>query len=308
MNLRNTKLITHRGCMDGSSCAILFLICGGRKENISFCGPNHSEVDEVAKDAYYNHEGPIIFADISISETVAELLCGRNDILLFDHHKTAIPLAKHSWCEIDIKNERCGSKIFYDWCLNVFAKNDEHLYYKLNEYDKFIEVIDDIDRWKNLHKVSKCFSRLNYVLGQNLFIERFVNNHSIELTDRELYIVHIELQKEEQYVEDRKSNLHIRQIISNGKSYAIGFVECWKYQSELADAICSDLNLNLDAIVMVGTHSISLRKRNHSCDLDLSVISSLNGGGGHAAAAGTLLRNVLGFDVVEKVMENMKWN
>ena len=121
---KNVKLITHIGCLDGSGCCVLYKFFGG--EDISFTSPTGGgssvgqNVNDLAKEWFYNDPRKLLLADISVSAEVAQLLDGRKyDIVLLDHHATAYHLKQYSWCEIQDPNTRCGSKMLYDWILYI---------------------------------------------------------------------------------------------------------------------------------------------------------------------------------------------
>ncbi len=116
--------------MDGSACAICFQLGGGMKHNIHFSNPQHESTDEILSDLLSTGVNNIILADVSISEQMADKVdqSGAN-VLLFDHHKSAIPLANRKWCTIEKENNACGSKMLFQHMLD---QNKEQTYY--NKY------------------------------------------------------------------------------------------------------------------------------------------------------------------------------
>src|SRR3990167_8499719 len=113
MTFENTKLVTHQQCMDGSGCGILFCAFGGKEENITYSPPG-KQADKVIKQICDNFDDEILITDLSVSEDFAEYLNLRGKVTLIDHHKSAVALKKFDWCIIDVKNEQCGSKLFYN--------------------------------------------------------------------------------------------------------------------------------------------------------------------------------------------------
>ena len=116
MDLSKTALITHRACMDGSACAVLFIALGGNPESVFYSDPGHDNTDKVTQEVMNKWSGPILLVDVGISEHLAEeidaWLAGSNSFLLLDHHKSSVPLNRFSWCEVDEANTRCGSLVF----------------------------------------------------------------------------------------------------------------------------------------------------------------------------------------------------
>ena len=300
MNLDNVKLITHKDCHDGSACAILFVACGGLIENVVFTHPNHNDVDDVAEHAYYNWEGPIWFVDVSVSEKTAELLANRGDVLLIDHHKSAIPLTRFSFCNVDKFNSACGSKLFFEFLRKEFGP-------EIRKYRELVDMVDDIDRWVRQIPDSDSITRLHSVLGQKGFIKRFSKKPQISFSQIEKFLIEMDMTREKEYVESKKTQVVKVNKIIGDKEITIGFVSGGgPYRSVLGDALCTDPSLGIDLAVMINGDFISLRSRNG--EIDCARIAENNGaGGGHAAAAGCNLSKILGKDLVTLAIENMKF-
>lgn len=300
MNLKNAALLTHKNCMDGSTCAIVFCAAGGKRENIVFSSPNHDETDEKFADLLDNWDGPIIVADASVSVEMAETVCNYDNLVLLDHHKSAIPLSEYPWAYIEKENSRAGGKMLYDFLIERISNPES-----LRAYQELVDAADDHDRWiKNIPE-SDTIATLHNVLGQKLFVNRFLKNPNLSLTNNEQYLLNLEDFKREEYIENRKKEMTVREVDVNGESVRVAFLLANNHQSRLGHAIYEDITLGVDVVVMVGNKSISMRSK-QDCPLDLSVVAKLNGGGGHAAAAGCDLGKVLGQDLVEFVIERLK--
>jgi len=306
INLEQAKLITHKNCSDGAACAILFIKAGGKKENIIYSLPVHEQIDknvqEVLSDVSVSF---LILADISMSKQMADKVDKQlNDglkVFLFDHHKTAIPLSGFTWCEIDKENTRCGSKIFFDWLVSQSMLSSS------NAYGLLIELIDDRDRWQNCFNSSKTLSTLFQIVGQNSFIERFLNNPDVLLSEKERYVIDIEEQKLKEYIEEKKKEIFVKKKIVDGKEYTFGFITSDKYlwNSDLGNAIVYDKTLGIDVAIMVMNNSVSARAPSTS-EIDLSKIAQKNGGGGHRLAAGWPLNGVLKASLEEIVEHEIR--
>lgn len=286
--------------MDGSTCAIVFCAAGGKKENIVFSSPSHDETDEKFADLLDSWDGPVIVADASVSVEMAETVCNHDNLVLLDHHKSAIPLAEYPWAYIEKENTRAGGKMLYDFLMER-VNNPENL----RRYKELVDAADDHDRWVKDIPESDTIATLHNVLGQKLFINRFLKNPLLQLTSNEKYLLDLEDQKREEYIENRKKEMVVRDIEVDGKKVSVAFLLANNHQSRLGHAIYEDVTLGIDVVVMVGNKSISMRSK-QNCPLDLSVVAKLNGGGGHAAAAGCSLGKVLGKDLVEFVIERLK--
>lgn len=299
IDLSKTKLVTHQQCMDGSGCSIIFQAAGGKKENIIFVSPNYLDTDEVARELLETWEGPILFADVSISEESASLLDGRPEVYLLDHHKSAIPLTRFGWCEIEVENLRCGTRMLLDWCIE-HNLNAQHL----KQYEVLADFIDDIDRWQHFYSQSEDLAILHGFITQPAFIKRFVKNAEVKFSENERFVIDVEKEKRKSFIASKKDEVFTVKKIIAGKEVNFGFIRVNKHQSDLGAAICTDPMLNIDAAVMIGNH-ISMRSSGPD-GVDVSEIASLNGGGGHKNAAGCRLETVLGKGLVDLIIEKLK--
>lgn len=299
MDIKKMALVTHQGCMDGSTCAIVFCAAGGLRENVFFTSPNHRDTDELVADLLERWTGPILIADASISMSLAEKVY-RNDVTLLDHHKSAIPLQKFPWCEIDVNNTRAGGKMLYDWLL----KNMLHPPMGFSDYENLVIYADDHDRWIKEYKQSDVLSLFHEVLGQELFIDRFLKNSGPALNAMEQYAVDLEIKKRDQYIQKRMKEVQVVRKNIQGHDVNVAYVAAGTHQSLLGNMICENPEINADMCVLVGT-SISMRA-NRTCPVDLSAVAKTNGGGGHAKAAGCSIDKLLGKSLLEYVKDNLK--
>lgn len=286
-------LVTHQSCMDGSACAVLFIAAGGKQENIIFSNPGHAMVDDHAKKLFSEHSGRIFFADISVSEQTAEMLSQRSDIWLFDHHKTAVPLKRFPWCIVDEANSRCGAMVFFDHIL-VNSQVD------LSYYSHLIDLVDDRDRWINSHVDSGQLNYLHNTIGQPAFIRRFLKNPSPIFTSEEQYLLDVEREKRELYIERCRNDVVIRKV----DGFKIGYVLCEpKYTSDVGNILCNDLGL--DAVLLLSATSISMRAPEGS-PLDVSAIAKKYKGGGHRCASGCSIASVFGATWLDLLIDKFK--
>ena len=296
LDLSKCALVTHRNCLDGSATAILFRICGGLEENIHFVNPNNDEVDEKVSELLERWEGSLFIVDVSVSLKLAKEI-KRSDIFLFDHHASAKQLSGLSWCEIEINNSCCGSLMFYNWlCSNgfCFVEDDKNL----------LSAVDSADRWTWEDLNTENISILHEVLGQKKFIQRFVDDSRIHLNFEERFVVDLEKEKRNEFVEQKKREAVVMNKIFSGKQVRVAFVLASSHQSILGSEICSDLDLDVEVCVMVGPTSVSLRSRKSS-NINLAEVASNVGGGGHMSAAGVSLNKLLGKSLLELVMDKL---
>jgi oligoribonuclease NrnB/cAMP/cGMP phosphodiesterase (DHH superfamily) len=302
VDFSRVKLVTHKGCMDGSAAAILFLVAGGKRENIVFCHPSHYQMDDAVKDLMDSTGNPILVVDTSISIELAEQIeFLKRDVTLLDHHKSADDLKKFSWCSVD--HSRCGCLMFYDY---IYRSIYVDQYTKVAKYSQLICAVDDVDRWQHNIPESKKVAFLHNILGQNLFIDRFLKNPSIEFSDNEKYLLEIDESRRNQYIQEKKNDLVVITKQIDGHQVRIGCVRADNHQSFLGNDICEDLNLNIDIALMIGLHSISLRGSSN-CPVDLSALAKKNGGGGHKLAAGCSVSKILGEELLDLIMSKFNF-
>lgn len=313
---KDWKAISHGSCMDGSAVGILFKVFGG--EDISFTSPTGGglsvgqNVNDVAKEWLYNDPRKLLLADISVSAETAKLLDGRKyDIILLDHHASAYHLKQYSWCEIQDPNVRCGSKMLYDWIRKQLLKTFDSGLLKvsldrLEKYERFIELVNDYDLWdKKFGLLTANLAALHYdCLGQKLFIERFLQNPYPDLTSEEKYVIGLNEYKRQEEIAQKKKHVQIVNKVIDGKEKRVGFIAVSGFYNEVAEALYTDKELNIDLVVMIYGNRVSFRAPERS-GIDCSKLAEKFRGGGNLRSAGTNLSNILGKTPLEAVMEKM---
>lgn len=289
-------LLSHANCPDGSGCAILFISAGGNRDNIYFAGASNPDVDKEIRKAINEHPGARIYCvDVSPTEEMAnEIIKNGIDFVLIDHHKTAVPLAKFDFAIIETENQRCGSRMFYDYLIG------EHDF--LQPLHDLILLIDDRDRWINKHLQSAEVATLHGIIGQEDFIKRFVAQPVVSFGIGERYLLNIEARNLECTLQRKRTEIKIKDVNIRGNIYKFGYVVSEKYQSEIGNYLCNLPDLNIDVCIIVGAKKCSMRSA-ENCALDLSQLARLNGGGGHRAASGFNTP----FDIIEEVHEQLMW-
>lgn len=296
MTFENTFLITHKNCMDGSACAILFRSLGGKKENIYFSIPKGNRTDEFVSDLINGGwDGPVLIADLMVSVDVAEWLDTLGNVALFDHHKTSVPLQRFDFCTIDVKNEMCGAMML------------DHEFCGALKYMDLIRRADDNDRWVHNYPESKVLASLHDLLGQEAFIDRFLRNPDIELTIQEKFLIDVHNRDRAIKTKSRKKNTIIVDKNIQGHDVRVGFVVAYgDNTSKLGNEICEDFHMDVDLVVIISGEIVSYRA-SKDCPVDVSVVAALNGGGGHRLASGGQLSGILGEDFLEMVMGRIKF-
>jgi len=304
LDLSKTILVTHKGCQDGSACAILFLAAGGKKENIYFTNPSHEETDFLLSELIQYRDTDIMLVDVSCSTEMAKYIeksIFANNVTILDHHKSAASLNNFPFCVVDESGLNCGSKIFYDWILKYVSNLT-----KLLRYKELVKLTNDVDLWQHNYPESRELADFHKILGQELFIERFVKNPNSDLSCQESYLTTIYNKKREIETANRKKNIKKFVKTINGVNYnfAILFTH-GADQSLLGHAITDDPSMDVDVVILINGNNVSLRCKD-SCVLDLSELAQRFGGGGHKKASSFSLGKLFIFnkDFLEIIVDN----
>lgn len=283
-DFKNTLLVTHKGCNggDGATCAILFLAYGGRKENIKFVVPDYS------MDPFIEDPRQIIFADVGTSVAEAKKISHRNDIVFLDHHKTSIPLNVFDWCEIDEENTRCGARMLYDW---LYQDDFE----RMIPYRQLVDLIDDYDRWQWKLKDTENLHIIYEMLGQDEFIDRFASGF-FGFDIKEAVLIDNFKKQRQRYVDRKLKATYVKDI--NGYKY--GFTISDQFTDQVGHQMIA--KHGVDFAVMITPVSVSVRTKD---GVDASKFAQLNGGGGHAGAAGIGIEKVLDCSLIELFIDKL---
>ncbi|MEW6770091.1 MAG: hypothetical protein AB1330_01680 [Bacillota bacterium] len=283
-------LVTHDD-LDGVACAVLF-----KKlfpDGVVYC-ESYDTVNDRVKQlvAEQSPEVRVYIADISVNPEIAELLDKRGNVVLFDHHETAMWLNRYDWVRVSL--DRCGAWMLYDRLRTV----KRTLFW--DSYRDFIERVDDYDRWVHRFPESRLLNRLLGILGRERFIARFLANPSLVFTEFEEYLLEVEEDRVRRYCEEQYVHLSCD---AGGRPYGVCFAE--NYISELAHYLME--KHGLEYVVVLGLRGTSRSPygkaylRGRMCDV--SAMAKRRGGGGRAATAGYALSPDAVREVIHKLWE-----
>lgn len=294
--VRDSILVTHLNCMDGSGCAIMFLNAGGKFENIRFVAAG--QLEKRAKiDKIFDGPESIIVADLSCGPEFADELEKRGNVVIIDHHATALHLKNRPWCIIDM--EACGTELMRRYF------DIEHLGFK-----ELSANIDDFDRWKRQRPVGDEMSLFHSFYGQKAFVKdfefpdtRFRGVSPWMPHEREL-IRNLQ-EKRTKKAKQLADGAKIKQIMSLPRSmepgpiYGAYVISSDPNNSVILDAVLArHPKVHVAVQINPETRLISLRSRP---DFDCSELAKLYGGGGHPHACGHLLPSNLLEELIEGV-------
>jgi len=309
--IEDAILVTHKGCMDGSGCAIMFMGAGGKRENIRFVSAGMVE-QFVKKDPIFKEDRFLIFADVGLNTPkYADVLERRGNLVMLDHHNTSLHLVGRHWAEIEEKNQRCGTRMLRDY---LVANVPGGKFIGSSSWRIFANLLDDHDRWIREIPGSEDMATLMSFLGQQDFITRFVNPkericESIRegrgksfLTEFEEDLLGILQRRRDEAIAEVIEKAIVKEIkLPDDSRVTVGFVITDEPNiSLLLNRLLEEKpEIQIAASVCMPKGAVSLRSRGGNPDC--SYVAGLFKGGGHKAAAGHRLPQ----DLSEVILEHI---
>lgn len=310
-------LFTHTD-LDGVGCDITLRTMLSYNDDIvtKFCDYNNVndkilefiKSDEIKK---YSKDDWIMITDISVSKELAEKLDNINknqvNILLLDHHETALWLNKYSWAmvktEDNINNnieKTCGTRMVFDYAI-PFSKSHLSSFQSIHETNKkiyllehFVEIVRKYDTWlwntKYNDEIPKKYNDLLYILGRNKFYGNIRNkieygkDMKMHLSKQDNLLLELEEEKIKRYVDKKEKSI----IKVSEFSHKFGVIFCENYVSQVGNTL-SERNPDLDFIMMINLDDMKVNLRTTRKDVKVNDFAKQFGGGGHPRAAGFTL-------------------
>ncbi|MGB9885850.1 MAG: DHH family phosphoesterase [Moorellales bacterium] len=274
-------LITHND-FDGTVCAILFKAV---YPDGVFYLENYDTVDERIKQVLEEKPTLLYITDISPqSEEVIEQLdeYWYDKVFLVDHHKTALHLNSFDWAYV--RTDSCAARLF--------KRTLELGRGPSTPYGKLVFHANDYDLWLHQDPHSAVLNSLLYAIGHERFINRFLQNPSVELTETEKYLLEIEQEKEAKYIQEAVEAAKVY------GSFAVTFAE--RLASQIGQKMLETYPVDVAVIVNAQKGVVSLRSK----EADISAFAKALGGGGHPKAAGfTLPKHLFHDEIADLLME-----
>ena len=211
-----------------------------------------------------------------------------------DHHRTAIDRLQKG--EIDVPfahrivDDRCASaRLVFDYLRERLTREGRRSV-ELEQFEAVVDMADDNDRW--LHRIPGSWElalTLRSMNGAEAFDELLKIDPSVTYTPR-LRAAH------EKVEEELRSSLEIARVTRTVRDLASGVkvvaAVCEGYPSEIADRWGRELPNSVFVLFDLKSGAISYR-RSPDCEVDLSRVAQAFGGGGHPAAAGSEIPELL---------------
>lgn len=287
--LTKTLLITHKGCPDGSGCAVVFIAAGGLRENVRYVNAGRGVGEFFKKNVdYINGFDRIICADVAPDEKAAEKIEKEFDhVTVIDHHRTALYLKDSEWCIIDM--EKCGTFLLYDYLFGEFDQSKtvvgEAPMLKAALHN-FAVLTNDRDMWLRQLRKSNEMSLLMDFLGQERYVTRaLVDYFAFPWASHERELIDILAEKKDRYVEEMAEKAHVFE--RDGKKW--GYVFAGSHRSDVLNRILEVHDVDVAVgIILEGTGFVSIRSGD---SFDSAAFAKQHGGGGHFKAAGHPIDN-----------------
>ncbi len=281
-------LLTHRNCPDGAAAAVVLRTL---QPNAYVGFATH---DSVGKEALRHMEGlqageRMFIADIAPGfgalNKLMRLAAEKQVFLgIYDHHETMkwlkdIETKENKYVEIIFDETRCGSKILFDSITKLHADFYTDVD-SLKPYEEFIRVTNDRDLWLQQEEQSEALAMLHNVLGDEDYMQRFLENPNIGFSDKEKTIL--------EYVAGQKKKNEDRLLKRMRVAYDS---QCFKYGAMYGEAQSSDLlnraieehSLEYAFLINLNTKKVSMRSRGK---MNCASFAEHYKGGGHVRASG----------------------
>jgi oligoribonuclease NrnB/cAMP/cGMP phosphodiesterase (DHH superfamily) len=306
-DIKETILVTHRNCMDGAGCAIMFLQAGGKRENIRYVAAG--QVERFMKnDPVFKTDKFLIFADLGLNQKTAfdtkhaEEMEKRGNCVILDHHESSLYLETRPWCRIDMN--ACGTELLRRYLVfyGFMKENTPDAFMKLSN------LIDDFDRGFFRDSRALAMADLFTFVGQQRFIDRFKSPWARFIDENfwgpdELEILDIIRDRRLEATEFAVKRVVKRELLVP-EYFSFPLKGAFLVSSEpyINHILMRILDENTDcqfaAQINFDKGSVSLRSRG---DINVREIAQLFGGAGHRAASGHPIPK----DTVSEILEFM---
>lgn len=283
-DISNAILVTHAGCLDGAASEVVFVLAGGDRQNVRKVPP--SGVDKFVRknpDIFDSSDRFVFFVDVTPhSSDIIERLETRGNVVVVDHHKTAMGLVGRSWCTID--SSRCASFLFK----RFLEMSYERFAIELEEIGPLVEFVDDHDRWQNTSYHSDELAIFMKTVGFGRFVDRFLDEPDVAWSLKERETIDIAIEKRSKYIEKMLKRVTLRVV----DGLRVGYIIANEHVSYLLHEALRANPIDLAAAVDLDNRVVSLRSLDEK--FDCSRFAEARGGGGHAcSAAYSLDRSVI---------------
>lgn len=302
--------------LDGISCGLLSNLvledC-----DITTAGPNSIE-DKLSRLLDQEDKGrklfdKIIITDMSVGEALAERIerDHKYRVRLYDHHKSAEWLNKYEWALVKVEDDLgrglCATEIYWQEFVSklvgkgAFGRSKNP--HKLRVAEEYVAMVTSYDTWAWEEKgdmMPKYLNHLMGIYGAELFqdaVKKCILEGDSVMSPEDLTMARSEEMRQNKYLRTKLEDVVEMDVL--GYSFGVVFAE--QYKSELGNRMCQEYDIDVAAIIDMGSCNISYRASKDT--VDLSQIAAKFGGGGHAKAAGSPFSEDLAFELMDKLFK-----
>lgn len=304
-----TLLISHKADPDGLSPVIFLKLI---RENLEVILLNANDINpkvlEIVKNKSYLQYDEIFITDLTLDKKSCEAIMktGRAEIFhTFDHHAFNLianeyPFGTAISTNADGVNE-CATSLIYKYLKKEYPEtfNNE----AMEHYTELIRQSDTWDWAKNNNFEAKKLNDLHEILGRESYIEYFVEffkeNDTFFFTPEQLYLLEIEEQRINRYLEESEKTMF--QATLCGKKCGIVFAE--HNRSLLGNYLAQKYSNIIDFVVIINMQQ-GISFRTNKDDVNVADIAAIYGGGGHIKASGCPMDNNLKKEIIKSIFND----
>lgn len=269
-----TGLVTHRGCLDGTGSALMFLWAGGKRENIVFRNPSTAFLTPEEAAGF----DEVWFADVCPPSLDNEPAGGK-PFHIFDHHLSNMKkFGDDPRCTFDMK--KSGTSLM---ARELDVVDEETMAGALiSELVSALEAYD-LGRFDEPMGVLLADAASSYT--QDEMLDKLLKHGSLVFLDNDIISRAAALASVRKLYSEQAAKFSYGILMegSDGRSIDVGVAVSpvyWKNDVALRILAHREMALIIDPT----TQMVSLRSKQGGPDC--SIIAARYGGGGHARAAG----------------------
>lgn len=306
-----TLLISHIADNDGVSPIILLkLVINEFDYKLLEIYEVEDYVNELIGSGKYKEYDQIYITDLKLTMESCEKIDNieelKNKLLVFDHHQSNLFVNDFDFATVIVKNEEgrmeCGTSLFYKYLKNKYPNSI------LNNVavSNYVELVRENDTWDYLieneakaKKLGMLFSLYNRERYIKSMLTNFKNNVDELFSSEENYLLSIEQERINDYIESKKDKVYFGEI----NNYKVGIVFAENYRSVLGNYLAKYYEEEVDFIIIINLeHGISYRTIK---EVNVGEFAQIYGGGGHQKAAGSYFPEGFHKQLIELLYEGI---
>jgi oligoribonuclease NrnB/cAMP/cGMP phosphodiesterase (DHH superfamily) len=292
---RTIQIVSHGpSCLDGvMAAAAIARFYDGHKVFTTLAGNNEADrtIQALALKSDDGHD-EIWITDLSwnspaTGEHLKELIDRGASVYWIDHHRTAVsredaPEFKVPFTGKVLTEQYSAARLTFNYLKRMSRELPAAQREAFDAFQPFALLADDHDRW--IHKIpeSSDWALAVQTLGGSSSYREILKLHEPRMSRKLRNAFESGQDAMRRSLELAHATMVDRKL-DNGVTVRTAC--CFGYSSEVAAELYKGQNRTVVALFDLRSQGVSLR-RSPDCDLDLSLLAQVYGGGGHAAASG----------------------